>query len=52
MSTFPLTLSLDPASLVCRIYSDGNSEAIAGITYQRVWKDFMMIEYMRISNPD
>ena len=39
--------SLDPASLVWEY-----SEAIAGITYQRVWMDFIMIEYTSFSNPD
>ena len=44
--------SLDPASLVWWIFSEGFSEAIAGITYQRVWMDFIMIEYTSFSNPD
>jgi len=33
-------------------YRAGYSEAIPGITYQRVWMDFIMIKHTSFSNPD
>ena len=39
-----------PILLVWWIYWEGFSEAIAGITYQRVWMDFIMIEHTSFSN--